>query len=220
MSRQNAIDNPYVISEAIWDDRLGTARAQVFRWQLVTGAAIGLAAFALLGWYAAQQKSQVQVYVAEVQAHGETRITALPDLQNYTIKQASYNWQASEFITLWRSLSVDKRVVQQNWLKAYAMLTPRAQNLFRELMREEKPEEAIGQKEVQIKITSIAPSSEQSLDVQWLETTLDKNLNKISVKPMRGMLTFLIQTPRTKQALDANPLGLWIDYFSATSKEG
>ena len=220
MNSTRTPDETYRIAAGIWDERLGTARAQVFRWQLCAAAAMGLAALSALGWHAAQHKSHIQVYVAEVLAHGEARLTHIPDLQSYTIKQASYHWYATEFITLWRSQGVDKRTVQQSWLKAYGMLTPRAQNLFRELMREDKPEESIGQKEVQVKITSIAPASEQSLDVQWLETTLDKNLNKISVKMMRGVLTFLIQIPTTKSALEANPLGLWIDYFSASGKEG
>lgn len=208
----------YARASAIWDDRLGTARAQVWRWQLVAAAGLLLAAIGNIGYFIESQKSHMLVHVVEVDTQGLPRVVT-PALEAYSPKQASYHAQAREFIGWIRALPTDAHVVQTNWRRAYGILTPRAQNLFNTLVKEEPRYKDVGTKVIQADVLRIVAASENSLDVTWVEHVLDKHLNTLQTITYSGLLTFVLMPPKTDEEIRLNPLGIWIDHFSWQRKD-
>lgn len=208
----------YARASAIWDDRLGTARAQVWRWQLCTAATLLLAALSIVGLIMQSHKARVVAYIVEVDMQGLPRVVTQAT-ETYTVKRASYEAQARTFITNMRALPTDPRVVQANWLHAYHVLTPRAQNLFKTLAQEEPRYKDVGTKVVDVEITRIVAASENTLDVTWNERTLDKHLNTTQTVVYSGLLTFVLLPPKTDEEMRNNPLGIWIDHFNWQRKE-
>jgi type IV secretion system protein VirB5 len=214
----DATDDPYVGAKKIWDDRLGSARAQAWRWQLCTATALLLTLVATGGLILQSQQAKVTVYIVEVDTMGLPRVVAQVP-QNYIIKQASYEAQVRRFIHDVRAVPTDKRVLQQNWIRAYSILTPRARNLFNGKVRDEGRDKKVGEQEIDLQITRLVPATQDSFDVTWGETILDKQLNKVTTHQYSGLITLVLAPPKTDEEIRANPLGIWIDFFSWQIKE-
>jgi len=199
---------PYQKAAQVWDERMGAARVQARNWRLMAFACLALAVGLAGGlvWQSAQ--SRITPYVVEVDKLGTVQ-TVGPAVQTYEPTDAQIAFHLARFITNVRSLSIDPIVVRQNWLAAYDFATDRAAATLNEYARENDPFKSIGARSVSVQITSVVRGSDDSFTVRWTEKTF-VNGSLAKTERYTGILSIVVQRPRTVQTLRKNPLGIYV----------
>ena len=127
----------------------------------------------------------------------------------YKPADAQIAFHLAEFVKNTRSISIDPIVVRQNWLKAYAYATDRAAATLNDYARDNDPFADIGRRSVSVDVTSVVRASDDSFTVRWRETVY-RNGAETDQSRHTGVLSVVIDPPRTEEALRANPLGLYV----------
>jgi type IV secretion system protein TrbF len=199
---------PYQKAAQVWDERLGAARVQSRNWRLMAFACLALAVGLAGGlvWQSAQ--SRITPYVIEVDKLGTVQTVGLA-VQDYEPTDAQIAFHLARFITNVRSLSIDPIVVRQNWLAAYDFATDRAAATLNAYARENDPFKSIGARSVSVEITSVVRGSDDSFTVHWSEKTF-VNGSLAKTERYTGILSIVMQRPRTVQVLRKNPLGIYV----------
>lgn len=199
---------PYQKAAQVWDERMGAARVQARNWRLMAFACLALAVGLAGGlvWQSAQ--SRITPYVVEVDKLGTVQ-TVGPAVQDYEPTDAQIAFHLARFITNVRSLSIDPIVVRQNWLAAYDFATDRAAATLNAYARENDPFKSIGARSVSVEITSVVRGSDDSFTVRWSEKTF-VNGSLAKTERYTGILSIVMQRPRTVQVLRKNPLGIYV----------
>ena len=211
-------DTPYQRAGQVWDERLGTARAQVTRWQLACLGCLLVAALAVYGLIIQSRKAQVVAYAVEVSTDGQPRVVR-PALEPYVPTKAAMQHQAREFIQAVRSLPTDVMVVRRQWLWAYGVVTDKGKHLLNAKVQEHNRANEVGTKIVHVEMQRCLPVSEQSFDLTWRETTYDPQGQPLQSTLYSGLISLVLRAPAHEKELWANPLGIWIDHFSWSAKE-
>ena len=200
---------PYQKAAQVWDERIGSARAQAANWRLAAMGAILLAIIPTSGliWQSAQ--SRVTPYVVEVDKLGEAR-TVAPAVASYRPSEAQIAWYLAHFITDVRSLSTDPVVVRQNWLQAYDFVTDHGAAILNDYAKAHDPFADVGARTVSVQITSVVPATDTSYQVKWQEDAFTQGAIAGSTH-WTAMLTVVHQSPRTAEALRKNPLGIYVN---------
>jgi len=199
---------PYLRAQQIWDERIGSARVQARNWRLMAFGCLALAtgfAGALI-WQSAQ--SRITPYVVEVDKLGGVQAVA-PAVQPYKPADAQIAYHLARFVQNVRSLSIDPIVVRKGWLEAYDYATDRAAQTLNEFARANDPFKAVGQRSVSVEVTSVVRASADSFQVKWTEQTFE-NGRLARTERWTGILSIVVQQPRTIDALRTNPLGIYV----------
>ncbi len=205
-----SVETPYLKAGQVWDARLGGAHAQMRQWRRIAFLLLGLCALLGIALIIAIHLAKTTVYVAEVKSSGQV-VNIAPLTLPYNPEQAQVEYFLGQFIQLIRELPLDPVVAKQNWLKAYAFLSPRGSAILTNLMRSDNPLNLLGKQTVTTTITSVNPLSATTYDVNWTEVTLGANGQPLSQKNYSGVFSVSIVTPKTVAQILANPLGIYID---------
>lgn len=202
-------ETPYQRAGQIWDERIGSARAQAKNWRLVSFGTLGLAL--LLGggmlWQASQ--SRVTPYVVQVDKFGAVQAVG-PAIQNYSPTDAEIAWYLSRFVTDVRSLSLDPVVVRRSWLEAYDYATDHGALFLNQYAQANDPFKAVGERTVSVQITSVVRVSDNSFQVKWSEQTFEHDA-LARTEHWTAILSVVTKQPTTAEILNKNPLGLYVN---------
>ena len=204
---------PFQKAGQVWDERLGSSRAQARNWKWMAFGCLLLAGVATgdnIWWRL--HRSVVVPYVVEVTRNGEVRAVG-EAVTPYDPSDEQIAHHLASFIENVRSISVDPIVVRRNWLKAYAYTTDRGAAFLNDAARKNDPFAQIGKRSVTVEIPSIVRASDQSFQVQWEEHAY---VNGIAAGTERwtAILTVVRQPPNKADKLRANPLGIYVDGIS------
>jgi len=200
---------PYQKAAQVWDERLGSARVQARNWRLMAFGSLALS-FGLAGgmiWQAS--RSRITPYVVEVDKLGEVQAVG-PAIRPYRPRDAEIAWYLARFITDVRSLSIDPVVVRRDWLEAYDYATDHGAVFLNEFARRSDPFKAIGTKSVAVEVTSVVRVSGSSFQVKWTERHYDHD-SLAATERWTAILTIVIKPPRSVDALQKNPLGIYVN---------
>jgi type IV secretion system protein TrbF len=200
---------PYQKAAQLWDERLGSARAQARNWRLQAFGSLGLA-IALAGgliWQSSQ--SRITPYVVEVDKLGEVRAVGAA-LEPYKPSDAQIAYHLARFIADLRSLSIDPVLVRQNWLEAYGYVTARAALFLNDYARANDPFKALGERSVSVQVVSVVRISDASFQVKWIEQRYERG-SLAKTERWTAILSVIIRPPHTVEVLRKNPLGLYVD---------
>lgn len=200
---------PYQAAAQVWDDRIGSARAQARNWRLIAFGCllVALLMAAGLAWRAGQ--SQVTPFVVEVNALGEVRSVGEASTP-YQPTDAQIAYHLSRFISNVRAVPLDPIVLRQNWLDAYSYTTDRGTAALNEYARENDPFARVGRVSMAVEVTSVVRASDRSFQVRWVERSY-LNGGLAGTERWTAILTLVIQQPRTEARLRRNPLGIYVD---------
>ncbi len=203
---------PYQAAGQVWDERIGSARVQARNWRFMAFGSLSLALLMAGGllWRSAQ--SIVTPYVIEVDLAGQVRAVgeaATP----YKPSDAQTAHHLARFISLVRSLSIDPIVVRQSWLDAYDYTTDRGAATLNDYARAADPFSRVGQESVTVQVNSVVRASESSFQVRWTERRY-VNGAAAGLEHWTGVLSIVLQTPRTEERLRKNPLGIYVNGLS------
>lgn len=203
---------PYQAAAQVWDQRIGSARAQARNWRLMAFGCLSLALLMAGGlvWRSAQ--SIVTPYVVEVASGGQVRAVgeaATP----YKPTDAQIAYHLARFLTDVRSLPLDPIVVRQNWLEAYDYATDKAAATLNDHARSNDPFSRVGQSSVAVEVTSVVRVSDASFQVRWIEHAY-VNGSPAATERWTAVLSVVLQPPRTEERLRKNPLGIYVTGLS------
>ena len=202
-------ETPYQRAGQLWDERIGSARAQAKNWRLMAfgGLFLTTGLSGALVWQSMQ--SRVVPYVVEVDALGQAQAVA-PAAKDYRPTDPQIAWFLGRFITGVRARSLDPVLMRENWLSAYDFATERASLFLGEYARTSNPFADVGRKTVSVQVTSVVRASDTSFQVKWTEQQYERG-SLASTSHWTAMLTVKIKPPRLADVLRKNPLGLYVD---------
>jgi type IV secretion system protein VirB5 len=200
---------PYQKAAQVWDERIGSARAQARNWRLMAigGLALSSALSGGLLWQSMQ--SRVTPYVVAVDRLGEAQAVAPAD-RDYQPTDPQIAWFLGRFITNVRSISLDPVLMRANWLSAYDFATQRGARFLSDYAREANPFGDVGTRTVSVQVTSIVRASDRSFQVKWTETAFERG-SLAGTTHWTAILTVVTRPPSNADMLRKNPLGLYVD---------
>ena len=202
-------ETPYHRAGQVWDERIGSSRAQARNWRLMAFGGLLLSSGLAAGLLWQSMQSRVVPYVVEVDALGEARAVA-PAEQDYRPTDPQIAWHLGRFIANVRSVSLDPVLMRQNWLSAYDFATERGARFLGDYARASDPFARIGERTVSVQVTSVVRASERSFQVKWSETEYERGSRAGSAR-WTAILTIIERPPSSAEALRKNPLGLYVD---------
>lgn len=202
-------ETPYQRAGQVWDERIGSARAQAQNWRLMSFGSLGLAIVLSAGliWQSAQ--SRVTPYVVQVDKFGAVQAVG-PAVQNYTPTDAEIAWYLSRFVSDVRSLSIDPVIVRRNWLEAYDYATDHGAVFLNQYAQTNDPFKAVGERTVSVQVTSVVRVSDNSFQVKWTEQVFERDTLAAKTR-WTAILSIVTKTPASAEILKKNPLGLYIN---------
>jgi len=202
----------YQKAAQVWDERIGSARAQAHNWRLMAlgSLVLSLLLAGLLLWIG--RSASFVPYIVEVDPKGGTRAVG-PAAEAYKPTDAQIAFHLARFVDNVRSLSIDPVVVRQNWLRAYDFVTDRAAVTLNEYARDNDPFAKVGRETVAVEVASVVRASESSFQVRWLERIFEGGALK-ETKRLTGLFSIVITPPRTLEAVRKNPLGIYVHTFN------
>ena len=215
-------DNPYLDARRSINDQHGKANSDKRIFQMLAALAllVALVAVASLAYVASQSKFIPYVYHVD----NLGRVAAVGPLeQTSPVSEQVITREVSDFITDARTVTPDRFLQSQAVYRVYAKLTPSdsATSKMNEWMNsseEANPFERAKKEMVNVDILTTIRQSESAFQVDWAETTRERN-GALRATPtrMRALLTIYIAPPTrsTKdEQMRKNPAGVFVKDFS------
>lgn len=201
-------ETPYQKAVQVWDERIGSARAQAYNWRLIAFGNLFLAGglAAALVWQGA--RGSIVPWVVEIDKLGEAQAVA-PAIADYKPTDPQIAWHLARFIEYVRSIPADPIIVRQNWLKAYDFVTDKGALALNDYARANDPFAKIGQVQVAVDVSSVIRASDDSFRIAWTERRYE-NASLAATERWTAIFSIVVQPPRDPERLRKNPLGLFI----------
>jgi type IV secretion system protein TrbF len=217
--RKGESDNPYLSARRTWNEHVRGVISSRQSWQfmgllsmLITLASIG-------GIIHIGSQSKFIPYVVQVDKLGET-VAAGPVTATTSVDPRILSATVSEFISSARMVTPDVALQRKAILKLYSMLSvsdPGTEKM-NEWLNGESPFKRAEKEMVNIEIKSVLAQTTNTWQVDWLETTRDRQgVVKEQPKNMRALITVYTaeNSPQTtEEQIRMNPLGIYIRDFS------
>jgi type IV secretion system protein TrbF len=200
---------PYQKAAQVWDERIGSARAQSRNWRLMALGMLMLCAGLSGGLLWQSMQSRITPYVVAVDRLGEAQAVAPAD-SDYQPTDPQIAWFLGKFISNVRSISLDPVLMREDWLSAYDFATQRGARFLNDYARDANPFEDAGARTVSVQVTSIVRASDRSFQVKWTETEYDRG-SLAGAAHWTAILTVVTRPPTSADMLRKNPLGLYVD---------
>jgi type IV secretion system protein TrbF len=211
-------DTPYQRAAQAWDDRIGSARVQARSWRYAFFGALGLATCLTAGLIWQGARGTIVPWVVQVDRLGEAQAVAPAD-SDYSPTDPQIAFHLARFIEQVRAIPDDPIVVRQNWLRAYDFVTDRGALVLNDYARTNDPFALIGREQVGIDVTSVIRASPTSFRVAWVERRY-RDGSLADTSRWTAILTIVVQTPRTPDALRKNPLGIFVNAINWSKELG
>ena len=211
-------ETPYQRAAQVWDDRIGASRIQAKNWRLMAFGSLILTAGFATALVVQSARGTVVPWVVQVDRLGQSQAVA-PAEADFRPTDPQIAFHLARFIEQVRSIPADAIIVRQNWLRAYDFATDRGALALNDYARTNDPFALIGREQVGVDVTSVIRASPTSFRVAWVERRYrDGSLAETS--RWTAILTIVVQTPRTPDALRKNPLGLFINAINWSKELG
>jgi type IV secretion system protein VirB5 len=196
----------------VWEESLSNAR----RWRLMALFEAGLLALALFGLIHLGSQPKAIPYVVEVNKLGEVAYSGRlePAKADSNMIKASI----ASFISDLRLVTPDAGLQAEAINRVYAYLSKGdlalgRVNSFYGATKEASPYIRAQDEIVSVQIDDVLPTSQNSWQVDWTETTRDRKGEKAVTAKWRGLVTIVLVPPSasTSEAqLRRNPLGIYV----------
>lgn len=196
-----------------WMERYGEYVAAAARWRRTALAALAVAALAtaVAGWLGSRPR--MVPYVVEVDRLGRA-LAAAPAERAAPADPRVVRSALARFVAAARAVTADAAVQRAMVDEAYRFVDRRsdAAGQLDRWYRERNPFERMAAGAVEVAVRSVLALSADSWRVEWDET--ERAGGRESVRPFQATLTVRISPPRDERQLLANPLGVYVVFFS------
>ena len=211
-------ETPYQRAAQVWDDRIGSARVQARNWRLMALGSLILSAglATALVWQSAS--GSIVPWVVQVDKLGAAQAVA-PATADYEPSDPQVAFYLAKFIEQVRSIPSDPIIVRQNWLRAYDFTTQAGALALNDYARTNDPFANVGKQQVAVDVSSVIRASPTSFRIAWIERRYQDG-SLASTERWSAIVTVVVQTPRTADALRKIPLGIYINAINWSKELG
>ena len=157
-------------------------------------------------------------WVVQVDKLGAAQAVA-PATADYEPSDPQVAFYLAKFIEQVRSIPSDPIIVRQNWLRAYDFTTQAGALALNDYARTNDPFANVGKQQVAVDVSSVIRASPTSFRVAWIERRYQDG-SLASTERWSAIVTVVVQTPRTADALRKNPLGIYINAINWSKELG
>ena len=211
-------ETPYQRAAQVWDDRIGSARVQARNWRLAFFGTLALSGGLASGLIWQGARGSIVPWVVQVDKFGEAQAVA-PATADYIPTDPQIAFHLARFIEQVRAIPSDPIIVRQNWLRAYDFTTDKGALALSDYARTNDPFASIGKVQVAVDVGSVIRASGDSFRVAWTERRYQDG-SLAETTRWSAILTIVLQTPRTPDALRKNPLGLFVNAINWSKELG
>lgn len=216
-------ENPYLTARRTWNEHVGGVVSSRQTWQIIGIGSMLISLSAVAGMIHIGSQSKFVPFVVQVPETTHIPVFVGPVTQAGAVDPRVVQASVVEFIESARLITPDRAVERSAILKVYSMLMPETPAIMK--MNEylngspEQDHMALAATETQdIQVTDILPQSDNTWQIDWLETVRDRDgTPKESPYRMRALVTVTIIPPdaaTTEEQVRANPLGVFVRDFS------
>jgi type IV secretory pathway TrbF-like protein len=156
--------------------------------------------------------------VVQIDKLGAAQAVA-PATADYQPSDPQVAFYLARFIEEIRSIPADPIIVRQNWLRAYDFTTQGGAVALGDYARNNDPFANVGKQQVAVDVSSVIRASPTSFRIAWTERRYQDG-NLASTERWSAILTVVLQTPRTADALRKNPLGIYVNAINWSKELG
>ncbi len=214
-------ENPYLTARRTWNEHVGSVVSSRQTWQVVGLLSLMIALASVGGMIHIGSQSKFIPYVVEVDKLGAAQ-AAGPVTRSDSADPRVLAATVSEFIENARMVSPDVALQRKAIFGVYAHLAPNdpATTKMNEWLNGEadaSPFKRATQEMVSIEITSVLPQTPTTWQVDWTESTRDRQgVLKGQPAKMRALVTAYTaeSTQATEEHMRNNPLGIYVSDYS------
>jgi type IV secretion system protein VirB5 len=211
-------ETPYQRAAQVWDERIGSARVQARNWRLMAFGSLVLSAGLASALVWQSTTGSIVPWVVQVDKLGAAQAVA-PATADYEPNDPQVAFYLAKFIEQVRSIPSDPIIVRQNWLRAYDFTTQAGALALNDYARTNDPFANVGKQQVAVDVSSVIRASPTSFRVAWTERRYQDG-SLASTERWSAIVTVVVQTPRTADALRKNPLGIYINAINWSKELG
>jgi type IV secretion system protein VirB5 len=220
--RKGELENPYLSARRTWNEHVGSVVSSRQTWQVVGILSLLIALAGVGGVIHIGSQSKFVPYVVQVDKMGQT-IAAGPVTAADKADPRIIHATVADFITSARMVTPDVALQRKAVFKVYSVLSPNdpataKMNEWLNGNADASPFKRAAKEMVNIEITSVIPQSPDTWQVDWTETTRDRQgALKGQPVPMRALVTVYTAEPTsqtTDEQLRNNPMGIYVRDYS------
>jgi len=220
--RSSGLENPYLSARRTWNEHVGSVVSSRQTWQVVGILSLLIALAGVGGVIHIGSQSKFIPYVVQVDKMGQT-IAAGPVTAADKADPRIVHATVADFITSARMVTPDVALQRKAVFKVYSVLSPNdpataKMNEWLNGNADASPFKRAVKEMVNIEITSVIPQSPDTWQVDWTETTRDRQgALKGQPVPMRALVTVYTAEPTsqtTDEQLRNNPMGIYVRDYS------
>ena len=211
-------ETPYQRAAQVWDERIGSARAQARNWRFMAFGSLALSTglAAALVWQSAN--GSIVPWVVQVDRLGQAQAVA-PATADYQPNDPQIAFYLARFIEQVRAIPADAIIVRQNWLRAYDVTAQGGALALNDYARSNDPFAKVGKQQVAVEVSSVIRASPSSFRIAWIERRYQDG-SLASTERWSAILTVAVQTPRDADTLKKNPLGIYVNAINWSKELG
>lgn len=220
--RNGENDNPYLCARRTWNDHVGAIKASRQTWQIIGILSLLIALAGVGGMIHIGSQSRFVPYVVEVDKLGQA-VAVAPAQRAAAVDQRVVHASVAAFISDARLVTPDVALQRKAVFRLYSMLSANdaatvKTNEWLNSTEDSSPFRRASRETVSTEVLSVLPQTPDTWQVDWMETTRDRQgLVKGQPVRMRALVTVYIvpATPQTtEEQVRNNPLGIYVRDFS------
>jgi type IV secretory pathway TrbF-like protein len=203
--------NPYLAARKEWDERYGDLISRARNWRMVAIICAATALFETFGMIALALRSKVIPYIVAVDSLGRVAASGIAEqasIADDRIRRAAlFQW-----IGDLRSVTTDGVAQRKAIDRVYSYIAngSPAQTFISEFYRNDPPQKRALTETISVDVQSVLPTSDQTYEIEWLETVRDLQGQIKSQDRWKGAFTIAIHPPDDERLLRVNPLGIFV----------
>ncbi|MFU8797335.1 MAG: VirB8/TrbF family protein [Gammaproteobacteria bacterium] len=221
VSPKERSDNPYLTARRTWNEHVGSVVAARQTWQMLSILSLLIALVGVGGMIHIGSKSKFVPYIVEVDKLGQAIAVSQAE-RAMPVDQRIIHASVASFVSDARLVSPDVALQRKAVFRVYSMLAPDTpgtvkMNEWLNSSEESTPFRRAAKETVNVEVLSAIPQTEDTWQVDWMETVRDRQGIVKSQSRMRALVTvFLVPaTPQTtEEQIRNNPMGIYVRDFS------
>jgi type IV secretion system protein VirB5 len=203
--------NPYLAARKEWDERYGHMMARERSWR-VMALLCGLTTLVAIGGMIRQSaRSHVVPFVVAMDSLGRT-VAAGPAEQAASTDDRLKRATLLSWVEDLRTVTTDGIAQRKAIDRVYSHIAggSEAQAFTTEFYRNDPPQKRAQSETVSVEVRSVLPTSDRTLEVEWMETTRDLYGAVKSQDHWKASFTIAINPPTEERIARINPLGIYV----------
>lgn len=215
-------ENPYLTARRTWNEHVGAVVSSRQTWQVVGILSLLIALASVGGMIHIGSQSKFIPYMVEVDKHGQAVATG-PIKSTSKADPRVVHATVAEFITDARIVTPDVALQRKAIFRVYAKLSPndsatKKMNEWLNGTDESSPFKRAEKEMVSINITSVIPQTPDTWQIEWEETTRDRQgIVKGQPVNMRALVTVYTAEHTnliTEEQIRMNPMIIYVRDYS------